>query len=143
MAGAITDPGPRFFLSPEAHHQCAGNDSGKISECEVIFRDGISVSEVSKRLDLEESTLRKAIMRGAVCRSLNEKNAAGIQENGRTKTERSRADAMAASGIGTACTRPEERIIAAIGMAGSATARFEHSQDVAMVGLLTGFPALC
>ena len=52
-------------------------------------------------------------------------------------------DAEAAEGIGTACTRVDERIAAAIGIAQCATARFEHSRDVVMGGLLTGLPALC
>jgi hypothetical protein len=45
--------------------------------------------------------------------------------------------------MGTACTRSDERIAAAIGLAESATTRFEHSHDVLMGGLPAGLPALC
>ena len=62
---------------------------------------------------------------------------------GSTKTERSRADAEAASGMGTACTRADERVAAAMGLAECATARFETGCDVQMAGLLVGLPALC
>ena len=60
-----------------------------------------------------------------------------------TKSARSQADAQAASGIGTACTRADERIEAAFGLATSASARFESVCDVPMAGLLAGLPALC
>ena len=60
-----------------------------------------------------------------------------------TKSERSQADAKAAEGIGTACTRADERIAAAIGLAEGAVTRFEASSDVVMGGLLAGLPALC
>jgi hypothetical protein len=45
--------------------------------------------------------------------------------------------------MGTACTRADERIAAAMGMAGHANTRFEACDDVAFGGLLTGLPALC
>jgi hypothetical protein len=45
--------------------------------------------------------------------------------------------------MGTACTRASERMAAAIGLAGSAVARFERCMDVDMGGLLVGLPALC
>jgi len=45
--------------------------------------------------------------------------------------------------MGTACTRADERVAAAVGLAESATAHFEHSRDVDMGGLLAGLPALC
>lgn len=45
--------------------------------------------------------------------------------------------------MGTACTRADERIKAAIGVATSASTRFEAGHDEAMAGFLAGFPALC
>jgi len=45
--------------------------------------------------------------------------------------------------MGTACTRADERIAAAIGLAECATAHFDHCSDVEMGGLLAGIPALC
>ncbi len=45
--------------------------------------------------------------------------------------------------MGTACTRADERVAAAVGLAQCATTRFEPGQDVQMAGLLTGLPALC
>ena len=45
--------------------------------------------------------------------------------------------------MGTACTRADERVAAALGIVKCATARFERCRDVVMGGLLTGLPALC
>jgi len=64
-------------------------------------------------------------------------------ESGSTKSERSREDAEAATRLGTACTRVDERLAATMGLAQSATARFKRARDVDMGGLLTGLPALC
>jgi hypothetical protein len=49
----------------------------------------------------------------------------------------------AASGMGTACTRADERIAAAIGLAECAAAHFEHCSGVEMGGLQLVIPALC
>ena len=69
--------------------------------------------------------------------------AEAVQAAGRTKSERSRDDAQAASGMGVACTRADERIAAAVGLSQCATTRFEPGQDVQMGGVLAGLPALC
>ncbi len=45
--------------------------------------------------------------------------------------------------MGTACTRADERVAAAMGLVECATARFEAGHDVQMAGLLAGLPALC
>jgi hypothetical protein len=45
--------------------------------------------------------------------------------------------------MGTACTRADERMAAAMGLAASATASFEPGNDIQMGGLLAGLPALC
>ena len=66
-----------------------------------------------------------------------------LREMLREALEFNRADARAAGGMGTACTRAGERIAAAVGLAGCAAARFERCMDVHMGGLLAGLPALC
>lgn len=89
-----------------------------------------------------ESTLRKAMARGAVRTVPGEPSQhACTDEDGSTKSERSRLDAEA--GMGTACTRADERMAAAMGIACSTSARFERCDDVVMGGLLAGLPALC
>ena len=114
----------------------------KSAECATLLAAGIHPSEVARRANLKESTLRKALQRQGVPR-LPEGMDDDSKTTGSTKTERSRADAEAASGMGTACTRADERVAAAMGLAECATARFETGCDVQMAGLLVGLPALC
>jgi len=51
-------------------------------------------------------------------------------------------DAQAAEGMGTACTRVEERTLAAFGVCDGATVRFESCLDVPKGGVLCALPAL-
>lgn len=113
----------------------------KNAECANLLADGIHPSEVARLTNIKESTLRKALQRQAVPR-LPECVDKGSKISS-TKTERSRVDAEAASAMGTACTRADERVAAAMGLAECATTRFEAGDDVQMVGLLTSLPALC
>lgn len=114
-----------------------------IARCEGLFARGLPVRDVAKRTGILESTLRKALGRGALSHGTQGSGTNAVEDEGSTKSERSRLDAAAAAGMGTACTRADERVAAAMGLASSASARFEHCDDVAMGGLLVGLPALC
>jgi len=59
-----------------------------------------------------------------------------------SKSQRSRADAQTSLEMGMACTRADERVACAMGLATSALTRFEAGHDVPMAGLLAGLPAL-
>lgn len=125
--------GPRPpVMTPEKSAQCAG-----------LLADGHRPSVVARLAGIQESTLRKALERQAVPRLAKTPAADDPKDIGSSKSERSRADAEAADGMGTACTRADERIAAAMGLVECATARFEAGRDVQMAGLLAGLPALC
>jgi len=111
----------------------------KNAECAKLLAEGIRPSEIARCTNIKESTLRKAIQRQAIP-LLPEVLDVDSKKSGSTKTERSRTDAEAASGIGTACTRSDERVAAAMGLAECATTRFEPGCDIQMAGLLTGLP---
>jgi hypothetical protein len=115
----------------------------KSAECASLLANGHRPSEVARLAGIQESTLRKALKRQGVPRLT--KNAATNEPKdiGVSKSERSRADAEAADGMGTACARADERVAAAMGLVACATARFEAGHDVQMAGLLAGLPALC
>lgn len=85
--------------------------------------------------------LGKAIRRGRIPRA--DKCIHKEAESATTKSERGRLDAKAAEGMGTACTRADERIAAAMGLIHGTAAQFETCKDVSMGGLLAGLPALC
>jgi hypothetical protein len=135
--------GPDCFFRPGQRAGAAVMTPDKVMECERLLAGGACVPVVAQRAGIKESTLRKALGRGALRKGLGGPREGVAGDAGSTKSERSRADAEAALGMGTACTRADERMAAAVGLAGCAAARFEACRDVAMGGLLAGLPALC
>ena len=115
----------------------------KIAECATMLAGGVRPAEAARRAGLNESTLRKALARQAIPELATSADEDGGREAGTSKSERSRTDGEAASGLGVACTRADERVAAAMGLVESATGRFEAGHDVQMAGLLAGLPALC
>ncbi len=114
------------------------------AQCAKLLDEGHYPAEVARRAGIKESTLRKAIKRkGIPTLPKNDTELPGELQPSSTKSQRSLADAEAAQGMGTACTRADERIATAVGLAESATTRFEVGHDVQMGGLLAGLPALC
>ena len=136
----LDEKGAESFFAPRRTRGGGVLTPAKRAECEQLLAEGFTVAEVARRAEIGESTLRKAIAAGRVSRNPQPQNSSPEAD---TKSQRSRKDAEAAEGMGTACTRADERIAAAMGMAGQANARFEPCDDVAFGGLLTGLPALC
>ena len=141
--GQSRKAGPSSFFRPAAANRPRIMTPDKSAECARLLSEGKRPAEVARQVGVQESTLRKAIRRQGVPQLAALPQDAGELEAASTKSERSRADAEAAAGMGTACTRADERIQTALGLATGATTRFEASQDVAMGGLLAGLPALC
>lgn len=133
--------GPGSFYNKHARPKPRVMTEEMVAECTSLLAVGLNAGAVAKRVGIGESTLRKAIARRQIVKpgSISETEAATAT----TKGERSRTDALAAEGIGTACTRADERMSAAFGLAQSAATRFEAAADVSMGGLLAGLPALC
>ena len=103
---------------------------------------GSSRSDVAVELGVQRDTLRKAIKQG---RLREPSSSAALDRPHPTrevsdKSDRSVADASAE--MGTACTRPGERVLAAMGMLQGAPTRFEACRDVSFGGVLCGLPAL-
>lgn len=134
--------GPASFYRTNDHSQPRVMTPDKSAECASLLATGLHPAEVARRASIKETTLNKARQRQAIPR-LPEDVCEDSTKTGSTKTERSHADAEAANGMGTACTRADERVATAMGLAECATARFESGCDVHMAGLLTGLPALC
>ena len=132
-------PGSFYQVARPAKPRIMSAD--KSAECARLLAEGKKPAQVARLLGVQESTLRKAIARDAVPKL--PASAGATARKGSSKSERSRADAAAAEGMGTACTRADERIEAAMGLATSATTRFETAHDVTMAGVLAGLPALC
>jgi len=132
--------GPGSFYIRHAKQKPRVMTDERVAECTSLLAAGLKAGAVATRVGIGESTLRKAMARRQIVKP------EGISETVElttTKGERSRTDALAAEGIGTACTRADERMSAALGLAQSTATRFEAAADVSMGGLLTGLPALC
>lgn len=142
--GQLEEHGAGFFYQPRAVRGGTVITTDKSAECARLLEAGETISRAAKLAGISESTLRKAVAAGRVARksvstSLREAKSATSSS---TKSERSREDAEAAEGMGTACTRALDRTAAALGLAGGAATRFELTTDVAMGGVLCGLPAL-
>lgn len=137
-------PGSFYEMAPKQKPRVMTPE--KVAECSSLLAAGLRPGDVARRAGIGESTLRKAIERkliipaDAIAPDVTDQ---AVETVGSTKGERSRIDAMAADGIGTACTRADERMAAALGLAQSAATRFEPAVDVSLGGLLAGLPALC
>lgn len=112
--------------------------SPKVSACQRMLEAGQSVAEVAKEAGINESTLRKAMARGVLSKATPACDLSS-PEPASTKSERAGEDAQA--GMGVACTRPQERVAAALGISG-AIVRFEPCVDVPLGGVLAALPAL-
>jgi hypothetical protein len=135
--------GPDSFFRKSGRAKPRVMTVDKSAQCAALLAEGLRPAEVARRSDISDSTLRKALKRKAVPRLEPIATGHSGDNTGSTKTERSRIDADAASGMGTACTRADERMAAAVGLAESGITRFEAVCDVPMAGLLAALPALC
>ena len=113
---------------------------------------GSSRRDVAEELEIKYDTIRKAINQGRL------KEQTPVDETEKVsqvvevvnppitpsdKSSRSEADAAAGDEMGIACTRPCERVMAAIGiLPGGATTQFQSCRDVSYGGVLTALPAL-
>ena len=140
----LDEKGPGSFYAPRVGRGGVALTRTKIAECERLFETGATLPEVARQAGVKESTLRKAVHGGRVV-----KKAVRVEfscpggAGATTKSERGQEDARAAEGMGTACTRANERMGAALGLIKNAVTRFERCVDVDLGGVLAGLPALC
>ncbi|MDM8515977.1 hypothetical protein QUF76_07245 [Desulfobacterales bacterium HSG16] len=106
-----------------------------LEKAQLLLDQGNTRKDVAEEIDVKYDTLRKAINTG---RLLETKD----NETVISKSARSVSDAVAADGMGTACTRVGERVIASIGKCVGAAVHFEASIDVPNGGVLCALPAL-
>jgi transposase-like protein len=140
----LTEQGASSFFVPRSVRGSTVLTPQKIVECEELFRFGTSVAATARKAGVKESTLRKAISDGRIGGpNRSGHRSSSMHDLGTTKSERSRLDAQAAEGLGTACTRANERVEAAMGVVQNACGRFETCRDVRFGGVLAGLPALC
>ena len=122
-----------------------------ILRAEQLLNSGHSKSQVAEQLDIRYDTLRKAIDQGRLQRiGLAEdgldppaQTLAATASKARDKSARSDEDRVAGAQMGIACTRPIERVMAALGkLPGGASTQFEACRDLSYGGVLCALPAL-
>ncbi len=106
-----------------------------LEKAQKFLDERIGRRAITEKLGIKYDTLRKAINDGRL--QENNKDQSATNKSTRTKT-----DAIAADGMGTACTRVDERTFAAFGVSNGATVNFEPCLDVPMGGVLCALPAL-
>jgi len=106
------------------------------ADAQRLLSAGRSRHEVAEELGVKYDTLRKAIQQGRLQEPAQPAESSAASD----KSQRSGEDATAE--MGTACTRPVERILAALGMLNGAPTRFEPCRDVSYGGVLCALPAL-
>ena len=140
------EAGPGSFYVEAARQKPRVMTPEMVAQCASLLAAGHRPAAIARQTGIGESTLRKAIAAKRLVPDLmpvTQEADSPASPIGSTKGERSRVDAEAADGIGTACTRADERMAAALGLAHSAATRFELATDVSLGGLLCGLPALC
>jgi transposase len=123
-----------------------------IEEAQQLFQKGYSRAEVARELDISYDTLRKAVDQGRLelpdlpadqQPQSSVPNAALVVATPSDKSTRSNEDRAAGEEMGIACTRPIERVLAALGkLPGGASTQFESCRDVSYGGVLCALPAL-
>ena len=106
-----------------------------LAKAQELLNQGVPRGDVAQQLSVKRDTLRKAINDGRL--SVPE-TIKGVS----TKSSRNTEDAEAAKGLGTACTRVEERILAAFGECEGASVNFLPCIDVSKGGVLCALPSL-
>jgi hypothetical protein len=124
-----------FFIDRRGRKSAPVLTPEVLDKAQSLLDKGIQRKEIAEELSVKNDTLRKAINDGR----LKEKERL---ETTTDKSTRSVVDAAAADGMGTACTRVEERTFAAFGVCEGAPVRFESCLDVPKGGVLCALPAL-
>jgi len=124
------------FMKPSGRKRSGGRvlTAAKLASAQGLLDDGLVRSAVADEIGVPYDTLSKAIQDGR----LSKGHVQGLSD----RSSRSAVDAAAAQGMGTACTRTTERVLAAVGVCDGATVCFEQSRDVSHGGVLCALPAL-
>lgn len=140
--------GVKAFYTPRATRGATVMTPEVTAQAQQLLGAGWSRREVAEHLGLKLDTLRKAFQQGRLTEpgplepgATAPDKAAALQPP--IATDRStRAVEDAAAEMGTACTRPDQRVLAAFGLLDGAPTHFEPCRDVSFGGVLCALPAL-
>jgi len=107
-----------------------------LEQAQNFLNAGLSRKETAKKINVKPDTLRKAINDGRL--KEQQEKPGGVT----VKSTRTEVDATESDRLGTACTRIEERTLAAFGAIQGVPVRFDPCIDVPKGGVLSSLPAL-
>jgi len=107
-----------------------------LEDAQRLLQQGYARCQIADEVGVSSDTLRKAINDGRLLEPERQ------EQTATTKSSRDVVDTQAAAGMGTACTRVEERTLAAFGICDGAPVRFEPCLDVPKGGVLCALPSL-
>jgi len=131
----LRDGGHESFFAPrQARRGGTVLTAPVLSQAQQLLDEGLEKSAVAAQLKVPCDTVRKALADGRLVRRQRPPAV--------DKSARSVEDAAAAAGMGTACTRIAERVMASLGRLHGAPVRFAACRDVSFGGVLCALPAL-
>jgi hypothetical protein len=140
--------GVKAFYAPRATRGASVVTPEVTAQAQQLLGAGWSPREVAEQLGLKLDTLRKAIQQGRLAKPLplqpgeSAPEKAPVPQPPTASDKSTRAVEDATAEMGTACTRPDERVLAAFGLLDGAPTRFETCRDVSFGGVLCALPAL-
>jgi transposase len=140
--------GVKAFYAPRPTRGASVVTPEVTAQAQPLLGAGWSPREVAEQLGLKLDTLRKAIQQGRLAKPLplqpgeSAPEKAPVPQPPTASDKSTRAVEDATAEMGTACTRPDERVLAAFGLLDGAPTRFETCRDVAFGGVLCALPAL-
>ncbi len=128
--------GDAGFYTPTVVRGASVMTSEVMEKCSRLLLEGKSPSEVAGMAGVKKCNVDKCIQKGTLPHPVRSVR----RRQGSTRSERVAVDA--ASDMGMACVRVEERAMAACGLLSGAETRFEECLDVGNGGVLCALPAL-
>ena len=134
--------GAGAFYAPRAGRGASVLTPEVTAPAQQLLAEGWSPREVADHLGIKPDTLRKAIQQGRLTKPSAPQPEEPILEKSPDPQppaaidKSTRATLDAAAEMGTACTRPDERVLAAFGFLNGASTRFETCRDVSFGGVL-------
>lgn len=131
------------FFQPRKTRGATVLTADVLAHAQALLSQGTSRRQVAEQLAIGYDTLRKAIHHGRLQEPAAEDHTVAENQDDASPSDQSaRSVSDAAAEMGVACTRPEERVLAAMGMLQGAPTRFENCRDVSFGGVLCALPAL-
>ncbi len=127
-----------FFKRTDRPSRGAVLTPEKLAQAQALLNSNVDRRSVCDELDVDYSTLSKAIGDSR----LSENKDPVPDSPASTLSDRSQADVDTSEAIGVACTRPDERLAASLGLVNGVPSTFEPCLDVVNGGVLCALPAL-